>query len=531
MLLLVAITISVLLLKVNASTPNFIFIITDDQSSWMNSTEVVMPNTMKYIHDHGMNFKNAFVATPICCPSRTETISGRYLQNIQSKNLSLNTCMDVNAKGNVFNKSSMFQILQKNGYQTGIFGKMTNDQNEYWCTPIENNYSTPLLLSGFDRINCPCQMAYYAKQYMDKYNNGTYKLHNIQQSPSNYLTSYIGNQSVNWIKSILADNDPKPFFAWIGIHAPHDDANPAAWYADLLSNLTAPRTPNFGVDSPEKVSWIAENPAFNSNITRFIDQLYKDRMRTLISADDLVNELFEVLSMNTSVLNNTYVIFTSDHGFHMGQWRIPYTKHLPYDTDIRVPLFMRGPGMKHGVETDNIVSNIDILPTILSLAGIEYNTDSYDGMDWSSFILKIGEEKSTWNRSVTYSAYQSGSTNSNCPVWFSGVNGSVYPGQSMKTPCCNDDNQAWLLDNNDYGSWHAIRILNETDNLMYVEWIEQPFHNYTNWENPYWNELYDLNDDPYQINNLFKEIPNDKQAELHDLIMKYGTCRGNSCNV
>ena len=132
--------------------PNFIFFLTDDQDLLFDSMSY-MPFTYPYLQQNGVEFTNSFISTPICCPSRTESITGRGFQNIQNGPID---CMDISATYNVFNNTdSMFQLFANNGYLTGSFGKLTNNMNNFWC-----NKKTPPMLDGFHRINCPCDYSY-----------------------------------------------------------------------------------------------------------------------------------------------------------------------------------------------------------------------------------------------------------------------------------------------------------------------------------------------------------------------------------
>ena len=140
-------------------------------------------------------------------------------------------------------------------------------------------------------------------------------------------------------------------------------------YYNHFNDAKAPRTPNFNVQSSDKHPMVAENPILNETAVEWIDQLYRDRLRTLLSVDDIIKELFEYLE-DENLLNNTYVLFTSDHGYHLGQWRIACSKQQMYDTDIRVPMYIRGPGITAQSTADEMVVNIDILPTFVDLAGI-----------------------------------------------------------------------------------------------------------------------------------------------------------------
>ena len=110
-------------------------------------------------------------------------------------------------------------MFKNNGYLTAAFGKLTNDQQDFWCDPVENGQEP--LVDGFSRINSPCAQTYYQTLYFDKYINGSYKLHNIPAGPSNYLTSYVGNETVNWIQEVITTHSSMPFMIWLGPHAPH----------------------------------------------------------------------------------------------------------------------------------------------------------------------------------------------------------------------------------------------------------------------------------------------------------------------
>jgi N-acetylglucosamine-6-sulfatase len=78
--------------------------------------------------------------------------------------------------------------------------------------------------------------------------------------------------------------------------------------------------------------------------------------------DEMIGSLFEALAA-TGQLNNTYVVFTSDNGFHLGQHRLLLGKRAPYEEDIRVPLIVRGPGVPAGGTLDHLTGNVDLAPT------------------------------------------------------------------------------------------------------------------------------------------------------------------------
>ena len=299
----------------DSSRPNFIFVLTDDQDVVFDSMDY-MPFTKHHFESNGMTFTNSFVSTPICCPSRTESIAGRTFQNIRQDRPF--DCMGVRAKFNVFNNNqSMFQKFHAEGYDTSTFGKLTNNQHGFFCE------HSPPFTAGFDRIHSPCTTTndFYGTQYMNYYPNGTHSVDsNLPLTPNLYETAMIGNASIQYLSQITTDpNHNRPFMTWIGIRAPHIPADPAPWYNHLYSNETAPRTPNFNIRVEEHHDFVSTNPEFTETAIDFIDQLWRNRIRSLLSADDLIRDIVQLLESH-NILQNTYILFSSDHGYHLGTY-------------------------------------------------------------------------------------------------------------------------------------------------------------------------------------------------------------------
>ena len=506
--------------------PNFVFILTDDQDMVFDSMEKGMPFTDKIMSQNGIKFTNTFVATPVCCPSRTETISGRFMQNIRLSNDSLNNCMNIAAQYNVFNNTkSMFQILSQNGYLTASIGKLTNDLENYWCNAGNNP-----LLHGFNRISAPCdnENNFYEPRWFDLYFNGSIGQTNYSLIPTHYKTSLEGNQSIQWLNDIKTNNliDKSPFFLYIGPHAPHLTATPSEWYGNLFMNESAPRTPTFNLHSTNKHDFMSTNPELDEDGIALIDELYRDRLRSLKSVDDIFIAVYEWL-INNNLLNTTYIIFTSDHGYHLGQFRIGCEKQLPYDTDIRVPFYIMGPGLNGNVVNDKTTINSDILPTMLSLAGIEYDKDDYDGID-------IFDENIKRDTIISQYISKSNETFSACKTWYPNQNDNgTFPGQIIGPKGQNNKGQQWIQDSLEYNNWRLIRVINETDNFVYMEFIKMnarsDWDNNTILDNPYFYEFYDLNNDPYQMDNIYQELSKSLQNELHKTLLYYGKCKGSNC--
>ena len=138
------------------------------------------------------------------------------------------------------------------------------------------------------------------------------------------------------------------------------------------------------MDAPgrDKHWFIRTQPrTFNSTAEQEIDRVYRDRLRTLLSVDDLVDGVLR----RVPNLEETFVLFTSDHGYHMGQFGLTIDKRQPYEFDIRIPLMIRGPGIAPGTKTDAVALTIDLAPTILDMAGVQ-RPDYMDGKSLLPYI-------------------------------------------------------------------------------------------------------------------------------------------------
>jgi arylsulfatase A-like enzyme len=157
----------------------------------------------------------------------------------------------------------------------------------------------------------------------------------------------------------------QPFLRLLAPYAPHAPATPAPRDKNTFNGLKAPRLPSFNEsDISDKPPWIQSLRRLTSDKIANIDQRHENRVESLQAVADLVRTLGE-----QGVLSNTYIVFTSDNGFHHGEHRIPLGKGRPHEESVRVPLVIRGPGVvpppagQPRLSTDKLVLNTDYFPT------------------------------------------------------------------------------------------------------------------------------------------------------------------------
>lgn len=125
------------------------------------------------------------------------------------------------------------------------------------------------------------------------------------------------------------------------------------------------------------MSWIGKLSQLNESSISYIDKYYRARLQALQGVDEIVEQVVKQLD-EAGLLDDTYIIFTSDNGFHLGQHRLPPGKECGFEEDIRVPLVIRGPGVSEAAIENTVTTHIDLAPTLLKLAGAKLRPD-FDG--------------------------------------------------------------------------------------------------------------------------------------------------------
>jgi N-acetylglucosamine-6-sulfatase len=376
-----------------ATKPNIIFILTDDMRK-DDLTDTYMPQTTKELVAKGMSFQNAFVSNPICCPSRSTIMRGQYAHNTKvwfTKNVfdpdpNVRDGGWLGYKGNGYEDDNVATRLKLAGYRTGFFGK------------YQNGYSGTTKPPGWDDWFAFHQLNYYNYDVND---NGTIK--HFGTRSTDYSTDVLNSQVQEFIGASAAPVKP-PIFAYVAPKAPHSPSTPAPRDQHTFDGLKAPRLASFNeADVTDKPPWIQSLPKLTSNNIANINKRHENRVESLQAVDDLVAAVVRKLG-EQGVLSNTYIVFTSDNGFHHGEHRVSSGKGRPYEESVRVPLVIRGPKVpppaagQPRLSTDKLVLNTDYFPTFMELAEAQTPPPYVDGR--SLVPLFPGSPPTSWRTAI-----------------------------------------------------------------------------------------------------------------------------------
>ena len=269
-----------------ASTPpNIIVIVTDDLDA---RSVACMPNVQTLLAAEGVTFANAFVTTPLCCPSRASILRGQYAH-------SHGVLSNVGDNGGfpAFYRlgdedSTVATWLQDAGYRTALVGKYLN---RYPKGAAESHVPP-----GWDEWSAFASSdedeggSYYSGYALNE--DGTIVFYG--QQPSEYSTDVLAAKATDFVARAAATGDP--FFLYIAPFAPHGPSTPASRHTGAFAGVQAPRVPSFDeADVTDKPAWVQALPSLDDDQIALLDDRYRRRLRSLLAVDEMVASLVETL--------------------------------------------------------------------------------------------------------------------------------------------------------------------------------------------------------------------------------------------
>jgi N-acetylglucosamine-6-sulfatase len=448
--------------------PNIVLIITDDEDVAIHE---FMPKTKALLQDRGATFANFFVTYPFCCPSRASILRGQYAHNthIVGNEQPWGGFEKLRQLG--LEESTVATWLQGAGYHTAMIGKYINRY-------VPQRDGVP---PGWDEwyVGGNSHVSY------DYTLNENGRMVTYGDRPKDYLNDVLTGKAVQVIQGASAAG--QPFFVYVLPYTPHSPSVAAPRHEGMFADAELPRTPAFDeADVSDKPDFIRRIPPLDEERIDRLEDEYRRRLRSLQAIDDMVERIVGALEA-TREIDNTYVLYSSDNGFHLGQHRLPAGKDFPYEEDIRVPAVVRGPGVPAGQRIEAMVLNSDFAPTFVAIAGIE----APGFVDGRSFLPLFDEPGQAWRESFLIERRQ-----------FEAQYVELAERLGMSAEELDQSAQ-----------FDAIR----TTEWTYVE--------YGTGE----RELFDLAGDPYQLDNVVATADPALVAALATRLAELRTCSGAEC--
>ncbi|KAI9335263.1 alkaline-phosphatase-like protein, partial [Obelidium mucronatum] len=460
--------------------PNIILLLSDDQDVRMNSLEY-MPILQKHLGEEGTKFEKHYVTTALCCPSRVSILKGQFAHNTNFTDVGPPTGgYDVFLENNL-DEEYLPVWLQRAGYATHYIGKFVNGYG------VPNHKNVPRGWNSFDALVNPWVYDFYHPVLA---NGGGEPKH----YPGIHQVDVIREKALNILETVDKET---PFFLYISPSAPHttvgftgetaiktSESIPADRHRHLFPLEKIPRTPSFNSESVSgKPRYIESLPLLNQTTIDTLDHWYRQRLRNLQSIDELLGSVIETLKRQNQ-LDNTYIFYSADNGYHIGLHRLNAGKTTPYEDDVNVPFYVRGPGVAKGKVRQDVNSHTDFAPTFLKLAGATQTAYPFDGEP-----IPIHEDEEADRNRETLGV-----------EFWRPAGGEFSP-----------------IPHGEENTYRSLRINGVGYSYLYTVWCTGH------------RELYDNIKDPFQLKNIYETASAKLVNRLDALLVAVHDCKGTTC--
>lgn len=497
--------------------PNIIFILTDDLDL---ATMSQFPKLKSLMADQGMTFTNHFVSLSLCCPSRSTILCGQYAHNT---GVLTNDASNVDGTSGGYtafmehgdDEKTLANWFKAAGYRTALFGKYLNGYGvseesasevpsgwSDWAVPINgkpyNEYNYTLNVNGVKEEHyldgCTTNTTEGCRKSEEKSSQAS--------KDAEYMTHVLQAKATEYITESSKSNTP--FLLYLATYAPHGPATPSAKYEGLLTDKKwladhpLPKTPAFNeADVSDKPTWLTNGELLREKDIESGTELYHKRLASMYSVEDMIENLITTLE-KTGQLENTYIVFTSDNGFHIGEHRLSQGKLTEFDTDLRAPLIVRGPNITpHSIE-EALTANVDFAPTLAELAHIT-PASTVDGRSFAPLLFG----NTTTPRLALLLEHADP--------------GNVGAGEDT------------VLEPRDGGAGGNGKVGGEKA-TAYVG-LRTPRYTYIHYTSYEEQELYDNSVDPHQLNNIAKTASPELLATMKKWATELSSCTGETCRL
>lgn len=385
--------------------PNILFLFPDQhRGDWMPYSKEVfnkmgmeelplrMPN-IKRLMDEGTTFTRAVTPSPLCAPARACLASGLRYDNCNVPDNSYNYPLE---------QKTFYSVLKENGYRVGGVGKFDLNKAVFkwegdWLDDLQTIGFTDVIDNAgkWDGVGYASQggneepyTRYLAENEMlSVYINDMEERHDLLvHKPTDlpeegYCDNWIASNGIEMLKSFPEN---KPWFLQVNYSGPHDPWDITKEMKDRWDDVDFPLPVNWDLDDPEKINGVRQNYA-----------------AMLENIDKTIGNFIAELE-NRGELDNTYIIYSADHGEVLGDFN-KFQKRIPERGSVRIPLVVWGPGVEEGVYSDTLVELQDLTATIIELADLSVEEDM-PGAEDSISLKPILEGKEIKNRDFQVSA-------------------------------------------------------------------------------------------------------------------------------